>query len=101
MINWITKYNPVRILSIHSDLHLVDYDGPAKQLAEQMSLECGYKLVDNIGYPTNGSFGTWAGIEKQIPVITLETWKAISKEDFEKIYQEVEKAIFNFCELSK
>lgn len=100
MIAWVEKYNPVRIISIHSDLHLVDYDGPARQLAEQMSLDCGYKLVDNIGYPTNGSFGTWAGIEKQIPVITLETWKAKTKEDFEKIYAETEKAILNFCELA-
>ena len=99
MIEWVKKHNPVRILSIHSDLHLVDYDGPAKQLAEQMSLDCGYKFVESIGYPTNGSFGTWAGIEKQIPTITLETWKAVSKEDFEKIYTEVEQAIFNFCEL--
>ena len=101
MMAWVKKYNPVRILSIHSDLHLVDYDGPARSLAEQMSLDCGYKLVDSIGYPTNGSFGTWAGIEKQIPVITLETWKAESEEDFEKIYAETEKAILNFCELSK
>lgn len=101
MIAWVEKYNPARILSIHSDLHLVDYDGPARPLAEKMSLDCGYKLVDNIGYPTNGSFGTWAGIEKQIPVITLETWKADTEEDFEKIYNETEKAIFNFCELSE
>lgn len=100
MMTWVEKISPVRILSIHSDLHLVDYDGPARQLAEKVSLDCGYKLVDNIGYPTNGSFGTWAGIEKQIPVITLETWKAESDEDFEKICCETEKAIFNFCELA-
>ena len=29
--------------------------------------------------------------EKQIPVITLETWKAESDEDFEKIYQNLDK----------
>ena len=28
-----------------------------------------YPVEPSIGYPTPGSFGTWAGIEKQIPTI--------------------------------
>lgn len=96
MIGLVETYKPAKILSIHSDLHLVDYDGPAKELAFKLSEACGYKLVENIGYPTNGSFGTWAGIERQIPLITLETWGAQTEEDFEKIWQETRPCLYEF-----
>ncbi len=69
-------YRPERILSIHSDLEMVDYDGPAADWARTVADLTGYKFVENVGYPTPGSFGTWAGIERQIPVVTLETQKA-------------------------
>jgi protein MpaA len=32
----------------------------------------GYPVVTSMGYPTPGSFGTWAGIERNIPTVTLE-----------------------------
>lgn len=97
MMELVEHYQPVRILSIHSDLHLVDYDGPAREMALKMAEKTGYKFVENVGYPTSGSFGTWAGIEKQIALITLETWKAHTPEDFEKIRNELKEAIFDFC----
>ena len=31
-----------------------------------------YPVRGNIGYDTPGSFGTWAGIDRQIPTVTLE-----------------------------
>ncbi len=99
MMDLINGYNFKRILSIHSDLHLIDYDGPAKELALKFSQICGYRLVDEIGYPTNGSFGTWAGIERKIPLITVETWHAENEEDMAKIYAELKPAILDFCNL--
>ena len=99
MMKLIENYNFKRILSIHSDLHLIDYDGPAKELALKFSQLCGYRLVDEIGYPTNGSFGTWAGIERKIPLITVETWHAENEEDMAKIYTELKPAILDFCQL--
>lgn len=101
MMEIIEKHNFKKILTIHSDLHLIDYDGPAKYIAEVFAANCGYKLVDNIGYPTNGSFGTWAGQEKQIPVITVETWGAKDNKDMLRIWEELQKAIFNFCQISQ
>ena len=50
----------------------MNYDGNAKQIAEKISNIIGYPVEKSIGYPTPGSFGTWAGIEKNIPTITLE-----------------------------
>ena len=37
-----------------------------------MANHSGYPVVESIGYPTPGSFGTFAGKIRQIPVITLE-----------------------------
>lgn len=93
MMSLVQTYEPARIISIHSDLHVVDYDGPAKEWAENFAKLCGYKLVENVGYPCTGSFGTWAGIERQIPLITLETWAAKNEADLQKIWQECAPAL--------
>ena len=50
----------------------MNFDGPAEDLAQALSQENGYKVEPSIGYPTPGSFGTYAGIERKIPTITLE-----------------------------
>lgn len=60
------------ILTLHAPYKVVNYDGPAKEIAEKISEITGYPVQKEIGYPTPGSFGTYAGIERNIPVITLE-----------------------------
>lgn len=94
MISLVEEYNPKIIISAHSDLHLIDYDGPARDLALMYAEKSGYKFVESVGYPTPGSFGTWAGVEKQIPIITLETWHGSNEQEFEKIWQEVRPAFY-------
>jgi protein MpaA len=49
-----------------------NYDGPAQHIAELMSRYNSYPATPTIGYPTPGSLGSWAGIDRQIPMITLE-----------------------------
>jgi murein peptide amidase A len=66
---------PSRILTIHSigqARECNNYDGPAKDLADIMSLYNHYPARETIGYPTPGSYGSWAGIDQHIPTITLE-----------------------------
>ena len=41
----------------------------------------GYPIEESIGYPTPGSFGTWAGIEREILTITLELDESIPVEE--------------------
>ena len=52
--------------------HGNNFDGPAEELAQTMSRHNEYSVLKSIGYPTPGSFGSWAGIDRQIPTITLE-----------------------------
>ena len=72
MVDIINNYKIDAILSIHAPFKIVNYDGPAKDLAEKISQITGYPVQADIGYPTPGSFGNYAGVERQIPTITLE-----------------------------
>jgi protein MpaA len=69
------QLNPVAVISIHSisgARQCNNYNGPARPLAELLARHNGYPPTGDIGYPTPGSFGTWAGNDRSIPVITLE-----------------------------
>jgi protein MpaA len=69
----IEQYQPRLIISVHSmDEPTNNYDGPAQAIAELMSRLNGYPPKATIGYPTPGSLGSWAGIDRKIPMITLE-----------------------------
>lgn len=68
----ISRQQPQFIFSIHSPLACVNWDGPADELAQELAIRTGYPAKPDIGYSTPGSFGTYAGVERQIPTITLE-----------------------------
>lgn len=68
----IEKYNPHLILTLHAPFKVVNYDGDAEKISEKISQIINYPVEPSIGYPTPGSFGTYAGIERKIPTITLE-----------------------------
>lgn len=72
VIDVIEEYSPNLILTLHAPYKVVNYDGPAKEIAEKISEIINYPVQSDIGYPTPGSFGTYAGVEKNIPTITLE-----------------------------
>jgi len=81
VLRLIERYGPRRIVTIHSisgDRYCNNYNGPAKRLATAMSRHNGYPVTASIGYPTPGSFGTWAGRERGIAVVTLELPSHIS-----------------------
>ena len=74
----IRQFSPRRIMAVHAPYHCVNWDGPAEPLARKLSQASGYELKPSIGYPTPGSLGSWAGIDLQIPTITLELPDPIS-----------------------
>ena len=72
VIDIIEKYKPSVILTLHAPYKIVNYDGPAKEIAQKISAIINYPIEESIGYPTPGSFGTYCGVERDIPTITLE-----------------------------
>jgi len=72
VIDLIEKFHPSQIISIHQPFKVVNFDGPAEQLANKMASLNSYPVKSDIGYATPGSFGTYTGKERSIPTITLE-----------------------------
>lgn len=91
LVKIIDKYKPKVIITLHTPYKIVNFDGPAKDLAEMISEIIKYPVEPSIGYPTPGSFGTYAGVERNIPTITLEMDE---EETIENLYQPI-KTIFN------
>lgn len=84
VINIIEKYQPKIILTLHAPYKIVNYDGPACNIAQEISNIIGYPVESSIGYPTPGSFGTYCGVERNIPTITLELDEEIPVEQLEQ-----------------
>ena len=92
MIEVLNDYKFDAILSIHAPFKIVNYDGPAQDFAKKISELTGYKVQADIGYPTPGSFGNYAGVERNIPTITLE----LDENDNLEYLWEINKKVFDF-----
>jgi len=60
------------VVAVHAPFACVNYDGPAAAWAETVAAACGWPARGDIGYPTPGSLGSWLGIDRGLPVLTLE-----------------------------
>ena len=81
IIRAVETLRPKRVISIHNaggGGYCNNYDGPAESLARLMHGLNGYPVKASIGYPTPGSFGSWAGVDAGIPVVTLELPRSAS-----------------------
>jgi protein MpaA len=83
VIKLVEKYSPKAIITLHAPYKVVNYYGPAEDLAKKISDIINYPVEPSIGYPTPGSFGTWAGIERNILTITLELDEEIDIKELE------------------
>jgi len=77
LIELTEKYKPDLVITIHSPLKNVNYDGgsKAKKIAKKIADYVGYEVVETIenqkGYA--GSMGTYFGYDLGVPTITIET----------------------------
>jgi protein MpaA len=98
LINVIETLNPFCIISFHTYKPMVNYNGPSKGLAKVISEEIGYISVSDIGYPTPGSLGTWAGHERSMPTITFEIERGIGgKKAWERVRKSIISGITFVC----
>lgn len=100
IIKTVEKYNPKVILTLHAPYKIVNYDGGSPldfSIIEKISKIMNYPIEKSIGYPTPGSFGTWAGVEKGILTITLELDEEIDVQDLKpKVFE-----VFEYLESVK
>jgi protein MpaA len=66
----IKDFAPSRIVSIHSPLNCIDYDGPGQALAARMAQDCDLEVKKLGARP--GSLGSYTGETLGIPTVTLE-----------------------------
>jgi protein MpaA len=74
--------DPVRILALHQPLACVNYDGPGRPWAQEIAAASGLPVREDLGYPTPGSLGTWLGVERGLPVVTLELGPGSPQEEW-------------------
>lgn len=81
LVELISLKRPCAILSAHSfHRYQININGPSRDWGESLGALCGYPVTEDIGYPTPGCLGTFSGRELQIPTITLEIERGLSKE---------------------
>jgi protein MpaA len=87
----IQQYNPDRIVSIHQPLSCIDYDGPARMLADRMGQYCPLPVKKVGARP--GSLGSYAGVTLGLPIITFEMTQADSKLDSAALWRKYGRAL--------
>lgn len=92
LLQALEEFKPQYIISFHSWKPMINLNGPARPFGKVMYKKLPYELTEDIGYPTPGSLGTWAGWERKIPTITLEFERGL---DLDSIYPKARDAIFD------
>lgn len=76
IVKLVDDLRPRLVVAVHQPFACVNWDGPADAIAAALAREMALPLRASIGYPTPGSFGTWLGVDRGVPVITLELDRA-------------------------
>jgi protein MpaA len=95
----IMTYRPTRIVSLHQPLNCVDYDGPAKALAESMAAVCDLP-VSKVG-ALDGSLGSYAGEQMNIPMVTVEFTADASDLDHAELWNRYGKMLLTAIEFGR
>lgn len=72
LVKVLDSFKPQYIISFHSWKPMANVNGPAHGFAQYISQKNNMEVTEDVGYPTPGSLGTYAGVERNIPTITLE-----------------------------
>jgi len=72
LIALLDKLRPKIIISLHSWYPVLNINGDCEPEALVIQKHTQYKIDRDIGYPTPGSLGTYAGLERNMPTLTYE-----------------------------
>ena len=68
----VDRHHPRDGSAVHAPFACVNYDGPAAAWAVEVATASGWPARPHIGYPTPGSLGSWLGVDRGLPILTLE-----------------------------
>lgn len=85
LVEWLQKQPTQFIISLHSWKPMLNTNGDIPE-AEIISKHTGYIIAPDIGYPTPGSLGTYAGLERNIPTLTYEVERDIKFDQIIRIH---------------
>ncbi|MBX2986299.1 MAG: DUF2817 domain-containing protein [Bdellovibrionaceae bacterium] len=86
LMRLLEEKKPVFVLSLHSWHPVLNVNGPCRPQAEAIARLTGYKIDDDIGYPTPGCLGTYAGLERPHATLTYEIERGQSVPEILKIH---------------
>ncbi|MES2767574.1 MAG: M14 family zinc carboxypeptidase [Bdellovibrionota bacterium] len=86
LTQFIEKEKPRIIYSLHSWHPLLNINGKCRKEAEAIKNMTGYVIQEDIGYPTPGCLGTYAGLERDIPTLTYEIQRGLACEEILKVH---------------
>lgn len=77
---YLEQKKPKMIFSLHSWQPLLNINGDCLDEAKVISSHTGYKIEEDIGYPTPGCLGSYAGLERHYPTLTYEIERGLNAE---------------------
>ncbi|MBX3019131.1 MAG: DUF2817 domain-containing protein [Bdellovibrionaceae bacterium] len=86
IMRYLENVKPDLIISLHSWNPVLNTNGDCRGEAEVLAKITGYKIDDDIGYPTPGSLGTYAGLERGVPTLTYEIQRDMALNEVVKIH---------------
>lgn len=86
LIRFLEEKKPRFVLSLHSWNPVLNVNGDCRAEAEVLSRLTGYHIDDDIGYPTPGCLGTYAGLERDCATLTYEIQRGLSTEQILAIH---------------
>jgi protein MpaA len=86
LIQFLEVERPRMIFSLHSWKPLININGKCRREAEAIQKMTGYKIEEDIGYPTPGCLGTYCGLERDIPTLTYEIERGLASQQILKLH---------------
>lgn len=85
LVNFLKDHHIDLIISLHAWNPMLNINGEIPE-AYRIAELTGYKVEPDIGYPTPGSLGTYAGFENNIPTLTYEIQNDLPFDQIIKIH---------------
>jgi protein MpaA len=69
---FVDRVRPWGVVAVHAPFGCINHDGPAAAWAAAVAAASGWPARADLGYPTPGSLGSWLGVDRGLPVLTIE-----------------------------